>query len=119
MLNLKAVVGVAVALSVLTAPSVLARDQVGSSAMSSQGPANRAPAGQTGQSQTVQGVTVTLQQLRSRQEPAKGKSLEASPRRAMGVRPSPPPGQIAVAPAQVISGRNSPQSLVDEILGPK
>src|ERR1700730_19173417 len=107
MLNLKAVVGVAVALSVLTAPSVLARDQVGSSAMGSQGPANKAPAGQTGQSQTVQGVTVTLQQLRGRQEPPKGKLHEASPRRTAGVRANPTSSPAATPPASASSGRNS------------
>src|SRR6202171_4473020 len=120
-LRVKAAVGVAFALTFLTAataPPVLAG-----------GTADRYPAvsqvattihlGQTGQSQVVHGVTVTLQQLRSRQEPAKGQPRDASPRRAAGPRANPPSSQLAVPPAQSSSGRNVPQTLVDEILGPQ
>src|ERR1700687_594522 len=78
--TMKAATLAALTLSAVTAvgsPSVLAREQVSRSAPDTQVLAT-AP-GQIGQSQTVQGVTVTLQQLRSGQEPAKGKPHEASP----------------------------------------
>ena len=120
-MNVKAAIGVALTLNVLIAvagPSVLARGLGARSATGSQLPATTRM-GQTGQSQTVQGVTVTLQQLRGRPEPAKGNPREASQLRTGGISANPNLSPTASPAAQVSSGQNLPQTLVDEIVGPQ
>jgi hypothetical protein len=87
--------------------------------------AARAAPGQTGVSSTVNGVAVSLQELRSRREPAKGSPREASPRRTFGGAASQADGAGATATSSAKSsatgnsGLNSPQSLADEIIGPQ
>ena len=120
-MNVKAAIAIALALNLMTViagPSVLASAVGGRSATGSQVLATN-QLGQTGQSQTVQGVTVTLQQLRGRPEPAKGNPREASQLRTGGISANPNLSPTASPAAQVSSGQNLPQTLVDEIVGPQ
>src|ERR1700682_2010230 len=117
MLRVKGAILVAIALNVLRAvagSSVLARELGRRPAIASQVSANT----QTGQSQTVHGVTVTAQELRSRPEPPKGSPREATPRRTSAARANAGQSPSASQPPRTSSGQKSPQTLVDEIIGP-
>lgn len=82
---------------------------------------------QAGVSQTIHGVTVTLDELRNRaQTPRFSTPRQSSPRRTFDSAVVPAPNfpssagsQSSAAPGPIGGGPNSPQPLVDEILGPQ
>src|SRR5205807_1164810 len=117
--GVKVALAAAIALTVLAVPGAssasanrVARSDRGSAVLAA------SLAGRTSQSFTVHGTTVTLQQLRARQEPPKGNPREASSRRATNIatrpasKPTATPSRISVSP-------HAPQTPVDEILGPQ
>jgi hypothetical protein len=128
-LGLMVATGVALVASMTTAvpgSSALARGLWGNATTES-GVLAQAQSGRTGTPGAVSGVRVTLQELRSRPEPAKGRPRQASPRRTFGgdATPTHPAGSPSASSVNLStrftssnSGTKLPQTPVDEIVGP-